>query len=172
MREETKKGSIRNYMILLILFACFIAFVLYVCKIYKVYDEEMKKVPVIRGELSEIYLEDLEHLILENPTVVVYMCTSNDIICRDFEKKFIKLLKKNDYDNEIIYLNLTDQDVDSFVSNFNSTYSYKNKLTKNYPSFVLFEDGEVKGIIQGSKNKKLDISKVKQFLEINEIGEE
>lgn len=171
-KEEVKKTSIKNYIILFIIFVLCIGFILYFCKIYKVYDEEQKKVPVIHGELSEIYQDDLDHLILENPTVVIYMCTSNDLVCRDFEKNFIKLLKKNDYNNEIIYLNLTDQDIDSFISNFNSIYPYKVKLTKNYPSFVLFEDGKIKSILQGNDKKKLSISKVKQFLELNEIGEE
>ena len=170
--EKDKKGSFRNYVILFVICILCMGLVLYICKIYKVYDEEQKMVPIIRGELSEIYQEDLEHHILENPTVVLYMCTSNDLVCRDFEKRFIKLLKKKDFANEIVYLNLTNQDIDTFINNFNNSYNYRVKLTKNYPSFVLFEDGKIKGILQGSKNSKLTIGKVKQFLELNEIGEE
>ena len=170
--KEEKKIPLKNYFILLMLFSLCIGLVLYFCRMYQVYDEEQKKVPVIQGRLSEIYQEDLDHLILENPTMVIYMCTSNDSVCRDFEKSFIKLLKKNDYSNEIIYLNLTGQDVDSFIDSFNERYSYKTKLTNNYPSFVLFEDGEVQGILQGNEKKSITISKVRQFLELNHIGEE
>ncbi len=170
--QEEKKGSLHNYILLIIIFMLCIGIVLYVCQMYKVYDEEQKKTPIIQGELSEIYQEDLDHFILENPTVVLYMCTSNDEICRDFEKSFLKLLKKREYNNEIVYLNLTNQDIDQFIKSFNTTYPNKVKLTKNYPSFVLFEDGKIKSILQGSENKKLTISKVKQFLELNEIGEE
>lgn len=170
--KEEKKIPLKNYFILLIIFSLCIGAVLYLSRIYQVYDEEQKKVPVIQGRLSEIYQEDLDHMILENPTIVLYMCTSIDSVCRDFEKSFIKLLKKNDYRNEIIYLNLTGYNIDSFIDSFNKNYSYKTKLTKNYPSFVLFEDGEVKGILQGNEKKSITISKVKQFLELNHIGEE
>ena len=108
---------------------------------------------------------------MDNPSAIIYMCTANDDVCRNFEKDFKKLLRKKDYRNQIIYLNLTDIDQDVFVNDFNARYHYKNKLTTNYPAFVLFEDGEVKSILQGKENKTLKISKVKQFLELNEIGE-
>ena len=99
------------------------------------------------------------------------MCTANDDTCRTFEKSFKKLLQKKDYRNQIIYLNLTDVNQDEFVNEFNRKYSYKVNLTTNYPAFVLFEDGKIKSILQGKNNKSLEISKVKQFLELNEIGD-
>ena len=42
----------------------------------------------IRGVLSEITSEELEHYISENPTVMMYMCTASNEICRDYEKSF------------------------------------------------------------------------------------
>ena len=70
-----------------------------------------------------------------------------------------------------IYLNLTDLDQDVFVNSFNEKYKYKTKLTTNYPAFVLFEDGEIKTILQGNKEEELDLVKVKQFLDLNKVGE-
>ena len=73
--------------------------------------------------------------------------------------------------DNIIYLNLSDVDQDSFVNDFNSNYPYKNKLSTNYPAIVLFEDSKVIGLLQGTDKKKLTVTRVKQFLELNEIGE-
>lgn len=168
--EENKK-TIKNYVLLVLLFGASILLVLYVCELYKVNQAEKMKVPVIDGELLEIYSTDLEHYVLDNPTTIIYMCTANDDNCRMFERDFKKLLKKNDYNEEIIYLNLTDLDQDEFVNSFNEKYNYKIKLTTDYPAFVLFEDGKVKNILQGGKNKRLNISRVKEFLELNIIGE-
>lgn len=168
-KKESKKTH--NYIILVLLFLICIVVVLYVCNIYKVNEEEQLKIPVIRDAISEIYPEDLEHYVLDNPVSVIYICTANNEKCRSFEKNFKKLLRKKDYNNQIVYLNVTDENQDTFISNFNQKYSYKNKLTTNYPAFIIFEDGVIDGILQGKNNKSLTISKVKNFLDLYEIGE-
>jgi predicted bacteriocin transport accessory protein len=172
VKEKEEKKAIHNYILLVILFAATAGLVIYLCKWYNVYHEYQKETPVIRGSIMEIVNDDLEHYILDNPTAVIYMCTAKDDACRSFEKDFKKLLKKRDYNNEIIYLNLSDLNQDEFVESFNNKYNYKIKLTTHYPAFVLFEDGKVVNVLQGSNKKPLTISKVKQFLELNEIGEE
>jgi len=164
------KKRIRNYIICVILFVACFGLVLYLRELYKFNDAEQKKIPVIQGYISEIYDGDLEHYILENPDGVIYMCIANDENCRVFEREFKKLLKKDEYNDNLVYLNLMDVDQDKFLEEFNSKYIYKVKLSKEYPAFVLFEDGKVKAILQ-EKDKKLDIVKVKHFLELSEIGE-
>ena len=169
--EEKKQKKIKNYLLLLLLFIVFMGFVLYLRELYKVNEAEKKKIPVIDGMIYEIYNDDLEHYLLDNPTTIIYMCTANGDNCRTFERDLKKLLSKEDYDNKLIYLNLTDLNQDEFVKSFNDKYQYKTKLTTNYPAFVLFEDGKIKSILQGKENKEITITRVKQFLEMNEIGE-
>ena len=169
--KEEKPNKLRNYLLLLFLFIFCMVIVIYLCQIYKINDEEKKKTPVISGALSEIYYEDLEHYLMDNPTVVLYLCTANDDVCRSFERDFKKLLKKKEYNDQIIYLNLTDLEQEVFVKDFNDTYVYKEKVTVDYPAFVLFEDGRIKAILQGTKEKPLTIVKAKQFLDINKVGE-
>lgn len=171
VEQETVPSKIHNYFMVILLFLVFMGIVLYMCQVYKVSEEERKKVPIISGALMEIYRDDLEHYVLDNPTTVIYMCTANDDTCRSFERDFKKLLKKNDYNNEIIYLNLTDVDQEKFVKEFNETYHYKIQLTTDYPAFVLFEDGSIDSVLQGNEKKPLTITKVKQFLELSHIGE-
>ena len=175
MKKKSLKDSskiIKKYVLLVLLFIASIVIVLYLCELYKVNKAEQMKTPVIDGALLEIYPTDLEHYIMDNPTTVIYMCTADNEECRVFERDFKKLLKKKDYNNQIIYLNLTDLDQEEFVSEFNNTYTYKTEITGDYPAFVLFEDGKIKSILQSSKDKSLSIDKVKQFLELNDIGEE
>jgi len=171
LKENTNIKKIHNYLLLLLLFVFCICVVLYVCKVYKTHEEEKMKVPIIRGFVSEIYSEDLEHYVLDNPTSVIYMCVANGESCRSFERNFKKFLQKRNYNDQIVYLNLTDVDQGLFVNQFNDKYHYKIKLTSQYPAFVLFEDGEVKGILQENGSKPLTITKLKHFLELNEIGE-
>ena len=170
-KAKDEKKSIHNYIVLVVVFLLCASLVLYLCKLYKVYDEYQKETPVIRGTLQEIISDDLEHFVLDNPSALIYVCTSNDNICRDFEKDFKKLINKFELADSIIYLNTTNLDQNQFVNDFNSKYHYKVDLTTNYPAFILFEDGKIINILQGDDKDKLTITEVKHFLKINKIGE-
>ena len=169
--KDTKKKSFKNYVILVVIFLVGMGLTLYLCQWYRVYDDYQKETPVIRNTLLEITYDDLEHYMMENPTTVIYMCTARDEKCRSFEKDFKKLIKREELNDYIVYLNLTDIDQNKFVEEFNNKYNFKVKLTANYPAFVVFEDGNVNSILQSDETKNITVSKVKQFLELNEIGE-
>lgn len=166
-----EKNYKKNYIILGLVFLVCIGLVLYLRQWYKVYDEYQKESPVIRGALQEIVPDDLEHYILENPTSIIYMCTAKDETCRDFEKDFKKYVNKKEYNDFIIYLNLSDVDTYEFVEHFNNKYPYKKKLTEKYPAIVIFRDGAIDGLVQEKDSSKLTISKVDTFLELNKIEE-
>lgn len=167
----TKNKKVKNYIILAIILILGMGLTLYMCDCYKVYNEYQKQTPVIRGTLSEITNEDLSHYIMENPSAIIYMCTSSDDTCRKYEKKLVKLVNNMDLSEYLVYLNLSDVDKDIFVEKFNEEYANKKKLSANYPAFVTFEDGKVEYILQGNKDKPLTISKTKDYFELNNIGE-
>lgn len=164
--KEKEKKSTKNYFILAFIYLCCIGITLYFCKWYDVYKEYERKIPVIRGSLTELSAEELDHYVVDIPNTIIYMCTATDDNCRKFEKDFKKYIARNDISDEITYLNLTNIDLGEFVKTFNNKYSYKIKLNGHYPAFVVFQDGKVTSILQGSKNKDLTISKVKDFLEL------
>ena len=170
--DEKKKNYLKNYILLFILFGSCIFLTIYFCKWYNVYEEYEKETPVIRDSLSEITPIDLEHFVIDNPKTIIYMCTANDDVCRNFENDLKKYVQRNDLSEGIIYLNLTGIDNEEFINDFNQKYKYKIKLNGHYPAFVAFEDGKVVSILQGSKNKKVTISKLQNFLELNLYEEE
>ncbi len=170
--EEKQKNYLKNYIILGVLFCCCIFLTLYFCKWYDVYQEYEKEIPVIRGSLVEINPDELEHYVVDTPSAIVYICTANDDTCRNFEKDFKKYIRKNDITDEIVYLNLTGVDQDAFVKEFNQKYKYKNKLNGKYPAFVVFQDGKISSVLQASKNKKITMTKVQNFLELYLLEEE
>lgn len=170
-KVEKEKNYFKNYVLLGLLFLGCVILTLYICKCYEVYDNHQKQTPVIRDTLFEITEKELSPYIAENPTTIIYMCTSANEKCRNYEKDFKKLIEKYELQDEFVYLNLTGVDKDKFISDFNDEYNYKVKLTKNYPAIVLFEDNEIKYILQGKKEEPLTISKTKQFIDLNKIGE-
>ncbi len=175
MRLDSKLRTvpIKNYIILGIIFLGVILLLWYFSSWYKVYNDYKKETPVIRGTLSEISNLELDHYIMENPTVTIYMCTSSNMRCRDFEKDFKIMLESNEVLKEnIIYLNLSDINQDEFVKDFNAKYPYKNSLTKNYPAIVLFEDSKIVGLIQEEKEISLNADEVRSYLKLHKVGEQ
>lgn len=166
------KKRFKNYIILIVIFILCWGLTLYLCEWYKVYNDYEKQTPVIRGTLSEITYEDLDHYVVDVPSVIVYICTSYDDNCRNFEKNFKKYVKKNDLNNSIVYLNITNIDKQQFINDFNNKYNYKGKLTGNYPAFVSFKDGKINSVLQATDNKNLSLSKVDSFLDLNNYEEE
>lgn len=170
-QEEKEKSLFKRYLILVFICLLSVGLVIYLCKWYKVYDDFQREIPVIRDTLSEITDIDLEHYIMDNPSSIIYMCTASNETCRSFEKDLKKLVIKKDYTDVIVYLNLSGLEQEKFVEEFNNKYKFKNKLTTSYPAIVIFEDGEVSALLQGSEDRKITVGNVKDFLELNSIGD-
>lgn len=170
-KEETRKIGIKNYLILALIFIVTTVITLYLCNVYNVYQESKKQIPVIRGTLSEITSEELEHYISENPTVMMYMCTASNETCRKYEKSLKKYVIREELQDKIVYLNITDEEAKTFPENFNKTYTKNLKLKDNYPALVIFEEGIVTHLLQAKENEKLTITKTRQFMDLHKIGE-
>ena len=163
MKEN--KIPVKNYFILAFIFLIGIGLTIYFCKWYEVIDTEKKQTPVIRGVIPEISSQELDNYVLENPTTVLYLCTSDNMKCRNFEKDFKKYIIKESMENYIVYVNLTNINQVKFVKDFNNNYEYKTKLTPNYPALIYFNDGKISDMIEGTNSNKLTLSKAKDFLE-------
>lgn len=169
MKEN--KIPVKNYFILAFIFLIGIGLTMYFCKWYEVIDKEKKQTPVIRGVIPEISSQELDNYVLENPTTVLYLCTSDNMKCRNFEKDFKKYIVKESMENYIVYVNLTNINQVNFVKSFNNKYEFKTKLTPNYPALIYFNDGRISDMIEGTSSNKLTISKAKDFFKKNKIGD-
>ena len=166
------KKLMKNYIILCCIFIAVFLLMLYINKWHHAYIDYEKETPVIRGTLkSEITVDDFEHFMYENPSSVIYMCTSLSETCRSFEKEFKQFVVKRNLQDSIVYLNLTNSDISKFVNDFNNDYKYKINLTSNYPALVEFSDGKVTSLIEGTTDEPLTIKEVTSFIDINHIGE-
>lgn len=168
LNNKTDK-PLKNYLILFAVICATIILTIYLCDCYRVYSEGQKEIPIIRGTIFEITSAEIDHYIKENPSGTIYVCTSSNQNCRNFEPDFIKLIKKKDLQDEIVYLNLSNIDQETFLTEFNQKYKYKYALTENYPAIITYEDSKITNILQ-EKDGKLSINTAKQFIELNKIG--
>lgn len=170
-KETERKVGIKNYLILTLIFIIATIITLYLCNVYNVYEESKRQIPVIRGTLSEITSEELEHYISENPTIMMYICTASNETCRNYEQSLKKYIVREELQEAMVYLNLTEEENQNFSEQFNEKYSVSLKLKDNYPALIIFEDGKVTHLLQGKEKEKLTITKTTQFMELHKIGE-
>ncbi len=170
-KQTERKISIKNYLILALIFLVATAITLYLCNVYNVYQDMKLEIPVIRGTLSEITSEELEHYVSENPTNLIYICTANDERCRNYEKGLKKLINNEELQNEIVYLNISAEEKVNFVKSYNEKYTSRVKLTEQFPALVALEEGKTVHILQPKNNEKLTISKTHQFIDLHRLGE-
>lgn len=117
--------------------------------------------------LSEINSNEVYNYIRENENAVLYMGVASNEECREFEVEFNDLIRERSLENEITYLNISkDNNKKNFIKQFNKFYG-TNIL--GYPSLIIFEDGKIKDTISVKIGNKLNVLKVEEFLDKNEV---
>ncbi len=102
----------------------------------------------------------------------MYMCTTSQDICRNFEKKFSEYIKDNNLSEEIIYLNLGySNDENNLLNKVYQEYKSDNLVKKvyQYPTLLIFNQGKIVDVLSSSNKHKINIEQVDEFLESYEL---
>ena len=98
--------------------------------------------------------------LVENKEAIVYVSVLNDEKIRMFENKFKNLIIKNDLNNKVLYLNLTNESVEinkKYLSNLSEV-----------PTLIIFDEGKVVESYS-IKDNNYDIKAFEKFLKKEEI---
>lgn len=159
----------KNYVILGVILTFTIIVAIYLCLWYQEYRAYQDRIPVLRGVVPEITEIELSHYVQESDRAVVYFCSPSNETCRHFENDFKKMILKRELKDSIIYLNLeNDNHANVVLKDLIVQYQITEPLT-TYPGFLLFVDGKVEKVLQGSTYTNLSLNEVEQFLETYKI---
>ena len=174
MLKKLKQKNILNYFVYSLIVVLTLMLVIYLRAWYRIHKAYQLTIPVIGNHLNEIKYEELENYIAENPDFVLYMCTSHETKCRDFEKAFRQTIKKYNLKDQIIYLNLNEYVQKDTNANLllNQDWQLAPLLTiesflSSYPSIAIFKDKKLFDFIIVKNG--ININSVNQFLEEYEI---
>lgn len=168
MTVKKREIPVKNYFILGIIIIITMLIVLYISAWYKQYNDSKEVTPVITSTLREVKYDNLDTVLTERDVVIMYMCTTDENVCRTFEKKFAKYIKQNNLQDDIMYLNLGYNSNENNL--LNTVYdNYKSeKLVKKihgYPVLLIFKSGEIVDILSSSSKNKITINQVEEFFE-------
>ncbi len=169
MRGKKSYIPVSNYVKLVLIMVITLVGVFIFRNVYlnnKLYEEN---IPLIRDYvISEINANEIYNYVRENAEPIIYICTSSNTNCREFEKEFGPIIKKRGLGDRITYLNISDvKKKSTFIKEFNKFYDVK---LLGYPSLVIFEEGKVKDILTVKTNNSLDIKTVVEFFEKNSVS--
>lgn len=167
-----KQIPLKNYLILGVIIITTMLIVLYLCSWYKQYSENKIEKPVITSVLREVEYESLNEVLKERDILIMYMCTTSEKICKNFEKKFSEYIKSNNLSEEIIYLNLGyKNDENNLLNKVYNNYKSKDLVKKvyTYPTLVIFNQGKIVDVLSSNQKKQITIKQIEEFLESYEL---
>jgi hypothetical protein len=166
--ENMKQIPKKNYIIAIIIVIITVLVACYLANYFMKHQQYENETNGILSFLSEVKAEELDSYITENRDVMIYLSNS-DIDNSDIQKKVKKVIKKNDYKKDIIYLNAKNLDEDFYVS-FASKYFSENLENTNIivDSLLIIKDGSVNTIVNLDED---NVSELKKIIEKNYYGE-
>ena len=87
-KNEKREIPFKNYIMLGVIIISTLLISLYIFSWYRQYSNNTITKPIITSTLREVEYDNLPNVLQERDVLVMYMCTTSQDICRNFEKKF------------------------------------------------------------------------------------
>ena len=163
-KEELRNIPVKNYVILgiVILVTVFILYYFYMW--FDAYNESKINMPILDKYMDVINYNEIDDYIIENPDTIIYVSVLENESIREFEKEFKNSFRNKEVDNDILYLDLTNELKDKNVkSEIRDKYSFNSLSMVNVPCVVVIEDGMLKSIY-GVEDNQYDVDRMVTFI--------
>ena len=145
--DGLRKIPTKNYIILGVVIIVTFLILYYFYMWVDVYKESKVNIPIMDKYMTVINYNELDNYLVENPNTIVYVSVLEDERIRKFEKKFKSKYRDNEIDNDLLYMNITNDIKDKDIKNdMINRYSLNNLNITDVPCILVFNDGELKSI--------------------------
>ncbi len=152
--EKNRNIPFKNYILLAVTLILTIIVVVYFFVWHSNNEENNLKIPIMDKYLRVINYNELDDFLVENKDSVIYVSKLNNKEIREFEKKLKLIINDYSLNNTILYLDLTDKNID------------KLKLEDkniNYPAVLIYKNGKIISYFDIKKNN-YNIKLLKEYL--------
>lgn len=146
-REAFRKIPVKNYIILWVIMIVTVLILYYFYCWVDVYKESKINIPILDKYMTVINYNELDNYIVENPNTIVYVSVLENEKIREFEKEVKNKYKNKEIENEVLYMNITDDIKNKDTkSDMDSKYSINGLSMNNVPSVLVFSNGKLNSI--------------------------
>ncbi|MFV0250160.1 MAG: DUF6568 family protein [Bacilli bacterium] len=170
---ETKKITVKNYLLLLALFVFTLLCFYFLVINYNKNKEALESGNSTMDFLLQVTTEDLKSYIYDNHDAIIYMSNSTDESLINYETRLKKLIIVKELDQDIIYFDMSKVD-EIFYSSISDKYFtetiLKQNISINYsPNLIIIKEGKISNILYSSNIEvnDLEASDVIRFIENN-----
>lgn len=165
MKKE-KEIPLKNYILLSIVLILTIVVVIYFFLWKNTYEKSKLQTPILDDYLLVINYNELNNYLVENKDAIIYVSKLNDESIRLFENKFKNIINKNNLNNKILYLDLTEElKENNIVKEINKKYG---KEMTEVPTIVIIKDGKISSSYNIKENK-YNIKLLEKHLEKEDV---
>ena len=165
MKKE-KEIPLKNYILLSIVLILTIVVVIYFFLWKNTYEKSKLQTPILDDYLLVINYNELNNYLVENKDAIIYISKLNNENIRLFENKFKNIINKNNLNNKILYLDLTeDLKENNIVKKINKKYG---KEMTEVPTIVIIKDGKISSSYNIKENK-YNIKLLEKYLEKEDV---
>ena len=165
MKKE-KEIPLKNYILLSIVLILTIVVVIYFFLWKNTYEKSKLQTPILDDYLLVINYNELNNYLVENKDAIIYVSKLNDESIRLFENKFKNIINKNNLNNKILYLDLTEElKENNIVKEINKKYG---KEMTEAPTIVIRKDGKISSSYNIKENK-YNIKLLEKYLEKEDV---
>ena len=165
MKKE-KEIPLKNYILLSLVLILTIVVVIYFFLWKNTYEKSKLQTPILDDYLLVINYNELNNYLVENKDAIIYVSKLNDESIRLFENKFKNIINKNNLNNKILYLDLTEElKENNIVKEINKKYG---KEMTEVPTIVIIKDGKISSSYNIKENK-YNIKLLEKYLEKEDV---
>ena len=165
MKKE-KEIPLKNYILLSIVLILTIVVVINLFLWKNTYEKSKLQTPILDDYLLVINYNELNNYLVENKDAIIYVSKLNDESIRLFENKFKNIINKNNLNNKILYLDLTEVlKENNIVKEINKKYG---KEMTEVPTIVIIKDGKISSFYNIKENK-YNIKLLEKYLEKEDV---
>ncbi len=154
MKTKNKKIETKNYIILALIVVVTVFLVFYARNLYimsKVYYNDN---PIILDVVKEVNQEELPNYLIENPKLVLYVSSGKNQDIKKFEKTYKTLITKEGLENQILYMNKDQININNLKEELknNASQTAKNQIDKeSEATMYIIENGKVTNVINNAQ---------------------
>ena len=165
-KDKSREIPKKNYLYAIIISLLTVIALLYFVRWYNLRNKEMAPTSIIADTIMEVNFSEIDNYLLENPYIMLYINDSTNLENEEFEKEFIKYIKKYEFSNKIIYI-----DIAKLSDNDKKELTEKWLINKEIftPNILLIENGVTKDQLYYSQTS-INIEDVKNFLARYEVN--
>ena len=131
---------------------------------FDAYNESKLNKPILNKYMDVINYNELDDYLVESPDAIIYVSILEDSEIRSFEKKFKSILRTNQVEQDVLYMDITEELKDSKIKReMISKYNFNGTNISNVPVIMVFDNGELSNIYN-IKNSNYDIDMLKMYI--------